>query len=187
MQALDVSLGLSLNELHLLENTPVRIAGYQHESIVDGPGLRTTVFFQGCDFHCVGCHNEMTHDKTKGKLVTALAVFREIYRSTLASGVTFSGGEPFLQEEALLVLAKICKAKGRHITIYTGHEVGELLTICSEEKAKLRRKILKYTDIVITGRFVQKLKTLEKPFVGSSNQEIYDLSVHNPWEEELNA
>lgn len=174
---------LSLEEYTLLENTPVRIAGYQHESVVDGAGVRTTVFFQGCDFHCAGCHNEMTHDKTKGKLVTAFAVYHEIYQSKLASGVTFSGGEPFLQEEALLVLAKICKTKGRHIIIYTGHEVKELLTVCPEEKAKLRREILQYADMVITGRFVQKLKTLEKPFVGSSNQEIYDLAVNNPWKE----
>lgn len=179
MQTLD----LSLEEQGLLENTPVRIAGYQHESIVDGPGLRTTVFFQGCDFHCAGCHNEMTHDKTKGSLVTAFAVYNEIYQSKLANGVTFSGGEPFLQEQALFVLAKICKAKGRHIIIYTGHEAGELLTICSAENAMLRREILKYTDMVITGRFVQKLKTFEKPFVGSSNQEIYELAVNNPWKE----
>lgn len=183
MQTLELSLDLSLDEQNLLENTPVRLAGYQHESVVDGPGVRTTVFFQGCDFHCPGCHNAMTHDRTKGKLVTALAVYEEIYQSKLAGGVTFSGGEPFLQEEALLVLAKICKAKGRHIAIYTGHEVSELLTICSKEKAKLRREILQYADMVITGRFVQKLKTLEKPFVGSSNQEIYELAVNNPWKE----
>lgn len=180
MQALD----LTSEEYELLENTPVRLAGFQHESVVDGPGLRTTIFFQGCDFHCPGCHNEVTHDKSKGKLVTAYAVYEEIYESKLAGGVTFSGGEPFLQEEALFALAKVCKAKGRHIIIYTGHEVGELLTVCSDERAKLRREILQYADMVITGRFVQKLKTLEKPFVGSSNQEIHELAVHNPWQEE---
>lgn len=179
MQALDLSIG----EYELLQNTFVRLAGYQHESVVDGPGVRTTVFFQGCDFHCPGCHNEMTHDKEKGKLVTAYAVYEEIYQSKLASGVTFSGGEPFLQEEALLALVKICKAKGRHIIIYTGHEVGELLTICTKEQAKLRREILNYVDMVKAGRFVQKLKTYEKPFVGSSNQEIYELDVNNPWKD----
>lgn len=179
MQALD----LLPEEYELLQNTAVRLAGYQHESVVDGPGVRTTVFFQGCDFHCPGCHNAMTHDKEKGKLVPAYAVYEEIYQSKLASGVTFSGGEPFLQEEALLVLAKICKTKGRHIIIYTGHEAEELLTVCSEEKAKLRREILQYADMVITGRFVQELKTLEKPFVGSSNQKIYELAVNNPWKE----
>lgn len=179
MQTLD----LLPEEYELLEKTPVRLAGFQHESVVDGPGVRTTVFFQGCDFHCPGCHNEMTHDKTKGKLVTALAVYEEIYQSKLACGVTFSGGEPFLQEEALLVLVKICKAKGRHIIIYTGHEAGELLTVCSKEKSVLRREILKYADMVITGRFVQKLKTYEKPFMGSANQEIYELAVNNPWKE----
>lgn len=183
MQTLDVSLDLSPEEQSLLENTPVQLAGYQHESVVDGPGVRTTVFFQGCDFHCPGCHNQVTHDKTKGRRVTALEVYKEIYQSKLAGGVTFSGGEPFLQEEALLALAKICKTKGRHIVIYTGHEAAELLTVCSKERAKLRREILQYADMVITGRFVQKLKTLEKPFVGSSNQEIYELAVNNPWKE----
>ena len=88
-----------------------------------------------------------------------------------------------MQEEALLALVKVCKAKGRNIVIYTGHEAEELLTVCSAEKARLRREILKYVDTVITGRFVQELKTAEKPFVGSSNQEIYELAVHNPWNE----
>lgn len=176
------TLELTSEEYGLLENTPVRLAGYQHESVVDGPGVRTVVFFQGCDFHCPGCHNEATHDKTAGKLVSALDVYAEIYGSKLASGVTFSGGEPFLQERALLALAKVCKAKGRHITIYTGHNVDELLTLCSEENALLRKEILKNADLVITGRFVQSLKTLEKPFVGSSNQELYELAVNNPWQ-----
>lgn len=177
MQTLD----LSEEEYSLLKNTPVRLAGYQHESVVDGPGVRTAVFFQGCDFHCPGCHNAGTHDKSGGTAVTAFDVYAEIYGSKLAKGVTFSGGEPFLQEEALLALAKVCKAKGRHITVYTGHEVSELLTICTAERAELRRKILACADLVITGRFVQELKTAEKPFVGSSNQELYELAVNNPW------
>ena len=179
MQTLD----LSVEEHTLLKNTVVRLAGYQHESVVDGAGVRTTVFFQGCDFHCVGCHNGTTHDKNGGTLTSALDIYREIYGSKLAGGVTFSGGEPFLQEEALLALVKVCKAKGRNIVIYTGHEAEELLTVCSAEKARLRREILKYVDTVITGRFVQELKTAEKPFVGSSIQEIYELAVHNPWNE----
>lgn len=157
------------------------MAGYQHESVVDGPGVRTVVFFQGCDFHCPGCHNEGTHDKNGGYAATALDVYEEIYASKLAGGVTFSGGEPFLQEEALLALAAVCKAKGRHIAVYTGHEPDELLTVCSAERAELRKKILTYADLVITGRFVEALKTAEKPFVGSSNQELYELAVNNPW------
>lgn len=178
MQTLD----LTEEEYELLKNTSVRLAGYQHESVVDGPGVRTAVFFQGCDFHCQGCHNQSTHDKNGGSFVSAFDVYAEIYQSKLAGGVTFSGGEPFLQEKALLALAKVCKAKGRHIVIYTGHEVPELLTLCSEERAQLRREILSYADWIITGRFVQSLKTAEKPFAGSSNQEIYDLAVNNPWQ-----
>ena len=178
MQTLEFD--LSAEEYELLKNTTVQLAGYQHESVVDGPGVRTVVFFQGCDFHCKGCHNEKTHDKSAGKLVTALEIYQEIYESKLASGVTFSGGEPFLQEQALYILAKICKNKGRHITIYTGHEVHELLAV-NDERKKLRQEILLYADLVITGRFVQELKTVEKPFVGSSNQELYELAINNPW------
>ncbi len=175
---------LSTDEIQLLKNTTVQLAGYQHESVVDGPGVRTVVFFQGCDFHCKGCHNKTTHDKKAGKTVTALEVYQEIYESKLASGVTFSGGEPFLQEQALCVLAKVCKAKGRHITIYTGHEVDELLAV-TEQKKKIRQEILMYADLVITGRFVVELKTVEKPFVGSSNQELYELAINNPWKDIL--
>ncbi len=172
-------LELQYEDYTLLKNTKLRIAGYQHESIVDGKGIRTTVFFQGCDFHCIACHNPHTHDKNAGTLVTALEVYEEIFSSKLAKGVTFSGGEPFLQEEALRNLAKVCTNVGRDVTIYTGHELDEILSshYCqNEEKLQLRKEILdNYVNTLITGRFVQALKTYEKAFVGSSNQQIHTL------------
>lgn len=85
---------LSKREFDLLQTTFVRIAGYEHESVVDGEGIRTTIFFQGCKFNCKGCHNNSTHDLSGGKLVNLLEVYREIYESKLADGVTISGGEP---------------------------------------------------------------------------------------------
>ncbi len=172
-------IGLSLEEYILLENTVLRIAGYQHESIVDGKGIRTTVFFQGCDFNCPDCHNQHTHDKEAGTQVTALDVYKEIYNSKLAKGVTFSGGEPFLQEEALRNLSKVCKSVGRDVTVYTGHEFDEILSnrYCNDKnKLSLRKEIIEnYVDTLITGRFISALKTYDKAFVGSSNQEIHEL------------
>ncbi len=170
-------LGLDLQDYLLLKNTKLRIAGYQHESIVDGVGIRTTVFFQGCEFHCPGCHNPHTHDLKAGNEVSALEVYSEIFHSKLAKGVTFSGGEPFLQEEALRNLASVCTHVGRDVTIYTGHEFDEILAphYCSDaQKLAIRAEILhNYVNTLVTGRYIQALKTYDKPFVGSSNQEIH--------------
>ena len=169
---------LTQEEYDILKKTTLRIAGYQHESIVDGVGIRTVVFFQGCHFNCEGCHNKHTHARDAGKLVTALEVYEEIYSSKLAKGVTFSGGEPFLQEDALLVLTKILFSKKRHITIYTGHEYNELFLskYCSKEKESIRREIIEnYVNVLITGRYIENLKTYDKAFVGSSNQEIHTI------------
>ncbi len=169
--------GLTEENYALLENTSLRIAGFQHESIVDGVGVRTTVFFQGCEFNCKGCHNQSTHDLSAGTLVSGLDVYKEIYESKLAKGVTFSGGEPFLQEEALRNITKVLHEAGRHITIYTGHEFNELLNAeREEEKILLRKEIIdNYANTLITGRFILSKRTLEIPYIGSSNQEIHNL------------
>ena len=79
----------------------IRIAGVVKESIVDGPGLRFTLFVQGCIHNCKGCHNPQTHDLNAGKLVKSETILKAIKDNPLLDGVTFSGGEPFLQPEAL--------------------------------------------------------------------------------------
>ena len=86
------------------EIPPLRIAGCISDSIVDGPGLRYTVFVQGCPHHCPGCHNPETHPFAGGYLADVEEIVRQVGEDPLLSGVTFSGGEPFCQAEALVAL-----------------------------------------------------------------------------------
>ncbi len=79
------------------------------ESIVDGPGLRAVLWTQGCTHNCKGCHNPQTHDLNGGFEVDIQELYEQIQNLKLHKGVTFSGGEPFLQSEALIELAKACR------------------------------------------------------------------------------
>ena len=73
----------------------LRVAGTVAESIVDGPGLRYTVFVQGCPHGCPGCHNPQTHDFAGGTEMTVQALLDDIARFPHLKGITLSGGEPF--------------------------------------------------------------------------------------------
>ena len=86
---------------------PLRIAGTVQDSIVDGPGLRYVIFTQGCPHHCPGCHNPQTHDFQGGKDADTDQILEQIFDNPLTSGVTFSGGEPFVQADALVPLAEV--------------------------------------------------------------------------------
>ena len=79
----------------------LRISGIVEESIVDGPGLRYVVFTQGCPHHCPGCHNPQTHDFDGGEFRDTDDILRQFMENPLLSGITFSGGEPFVQAEPL--------------------------------------------------------------------------------------
>ena len=105
----------------------VRIAGKVEESIVDGPGLRYVLFTQGCPHHCPGCHNPATHAVSGGVEVSLDDILRDIRTNSITRGVTFSGGEPFLQSETLAPLAAELKRQGYHLMAYTGYLMEELL------------------------------------------------------------
>ena len=75
----------------------IRMSGVVEESIVDGPGIRFTIFVQGCPHRCPGCHNPQTHDFLGGYDDDTDSLFERIIKNPLLDGVTFSGGEPFCQ------------------------------------------------------------------------------------------
>ncbi|GHV10319.1 hypothetical protein FACS1894217_15740 [Clostridia bacterium] len=104
----------------------VRVAGIVDDSIVDGPGLRLTIFFQGCDKRCAGCHNPHTHALDGGSLMTLEEVCARIDRNPLLDGVTLSGGEPFLQQDAAIAIADYAHGKGLNVWCYTGNTVESL-------------------------------------------------------------
>lgn len=148
----------------------LRISGLVPESIVDGPGLRMTIFTQGCPHHCPGCHNPQTHSPTGGRdcgLDEILEAYRE---NPLLSGVTFSGGEPFLQAETLACLGLRIHALAGDVVTYTGYTLEELLDLALEDMGVA--KLLAETDLLIDGPFIQAQASLELPFRGSANQRI---------------
>jgi len=156
----------------------LRLAGVVRESIVDGPGIRFTVFAQGCPHHCIGCHNEGTHDFNGGIETEIDKIICEIDKNPLLSGVTFSGGEPFCQAEGFCVLAREIKARGLHIVTFSGYTYEELLQISarSEPNGEAVRALLGLTDLLIDGRFELALRDLTLCFRGSQNQRLIDMN-----------
>lgn len=147
----------------------VRVAGRIAESIVDGPGLRYVLFTQGCPHHCPGCHNPHTHDFAGGAPVSLREVLADIRRNPLLRRVTFSGGEPFCQGEALVPLAAALKGLGYHLMAYTGYVWEDL--VGNPAVARL----LPLLDVVVDGPFVAARRSLELRFRGSANQRILDV------------
>ncbi|MBQ2718275.1 MAG: pyruvate formate lyase-activating protein [Clostridia bacterium] len=118
------------------------INSFQSLGAVDGPGIRVTVFMQGCHLRCVYCHNPDTWDITGAK-VSVIDLFNKIMRYKPYffehGGVTVSGGEPLLQPEFIEELFKLLKAENVHTAIDTSG-------ICDLEKAE---RVLKYCDLVM--------------------------------------
>lgn len=154
-----------------LQDIVLRIAGVIEESIVDGPGVRFTLFLQGCHSHCKGCQNPQTWDFESGTLVTAKEILEKILGNPLIHGITFSGGEPFEQAEKLIPFAAELKRRGYHLMAFSGYTFEELITRpeCKE--------LLTLLDILVDGPFIEEQKSLELRFRGSKNQRILDLSA----------
>lgn len=154
----------------------IRLFGTMQDSIVDGPGLRYVVFVQGCLHHCLGCHNPKSHDIFGGYDDDTSHLLQEISDNPLLDGVTFSGGEPFLQCQPLIELAKEIKKNQFHLIIYSGYTFDEIMNLSDEARC-----LLSYCDTLIDGRFIQEQKSLDLMYKGSKNQRIINvpLSLHN--------
>ena len=151
----------------------LRLAGVIRESIVDGPGIRMTVFTQGCPHHCKGCHNEQTWDFDGGYTSSTERILEEAQKDPLLKGLTFSGGEPFAQAEALAELAKNAKEKGYDIFCYTGYTFENLVAQFGAHPEY--RALLKQCDWLVDGPFVLEKRSLMLKFRGSTNQRILDV------------
>lgn len=151
----------------------LRLAGVIRESIVDGPGIRMTIFTQGCPHRCEGCHNPQTHDFNGGYISRPENILKAIDSNPLLKGVTFSGGEPFMQADALADLAVEIHKRGLNVLTYTGFTFEEL--VCSFEKFPERKRLLEQSDYLIDGKFVKSLRSLNLQYRGSSNQRIIDV------------
>ena len=151
----------------------VRIAGVIKESIVDGPGIRFVIFCQGCVHNCPGCHNPQTHDFAGGSDCSYEKIMNALTQDKLVNGVTFSGGEPFCQAEALSGLADEIIGAGYEIWTYSGYTFETLLELSRKDKGI--KGLLEKCSVLIDGPFLEEKKSLNLPFRGSSNQRIIDL------------
>ena len=146
------------------------LSGIVSDSIVDGPGIRTTIFSQGCPHHCQGCHNPETWEFGTGTQMEEERLLQIVEENPLCRGVTFSGGEPFAQAEGFSKLAKLLKEKGYEVASYSGYTFEQLLS-----GSDAQRELLANIDILIDGPFLLSERSLELSFRGSKNQRILDV------------
>ena len=154
-----------------MEDT-IRLSGVVGDSIVDGPGLRMTVFTQGCPHHCEGCHNPQTHDFSGGYDETAASLLEKLKSDPLQCGVTLSGGEPFCQAGPLIAFCRAVRALGKSVWAYSGYTFEELTGPAAPPRAK---ELLELCDVLIDGRFLLAERDLTLTFRGSRNQRVIDV------------
>ena len=147
----------------------MRVVDIVDGTSVDGPGLRTTIYFAGCNHHCPGCHNPHTWNFDAGIEMSRQEIINRIVENDF--DVTFSGGDPMYQSSDILPLARQIKSWGKTIWCYTGFLFEEILS--STEMSSL----LPYIDVVVDGQFIESLKDTDLIFRGSSNQRIIDVGA----------
>jgi len=149
----------------------IEIAGVRTESLSDGIGIRTVIYFQKCSHHCFNCQNPDTWEEGKGQQVTLQYLLNIIDNDHLAVGVTFSGGCPMCKPEQIIELAKEIKKRNKNIWCYCGEKIGEL-------KDK-QLELLQYIDVLIDGEYIDELRDDTLAFRGSKNQKIHKITEEN--------
>ena len=121
----------------------MRINSFIRESSVDGLGIRFVIVTQGCKHRCDGCHNPQTWNFKDGYDISVEDLLKEILKDPLIDGVTFSGGEPFLQQKELTELAKKLHENNLNIWCFTGFEYNQVKDT----------ELIKNIDILVDGKF----------------------------------
>lgn len=152
----------------------IRLAApLQSDSIVDGEGIRTVIWTQGCSHNCKGCHNPETHDFNGGTLINIDDIKKQLSELQLQDGITLSGGDPFMQPDSCLEIAIYAHQIGLNVWCYTGYTF-EQLKILSKMKPIIM-DLLKEIDVLIDGKFILEEKSFDVKFRGSKNQRIIDV------------
>lgn len=145
----------------------MRVLDIIEGTVVDGVGLRTSIYFAGCTHHCPECHNPQSWNEKGGSEMSIDQIMERVEEYGL--NVTFSGGDPLLQiDNGLLCLAEKIHDLGLKIWCYTGYTIEEI------EASDSLRRIFDAVDVIVDGRYVAALRDIHLPFRGSSNQRIID-------------
>ena len=148
-------------------------ADLQSDSIVDGPGIRTVIWTQGCPHNCYGCHNPSTHDFSGGALVDVDYIKSSLDSLVYQDGITFSGGDPMCQSAACCEIAKYARNLGLNIWCYTGYTFEQLLELGKKKKSIM--DFLSYIDVLVDGKFMMEFRSLDCKYRGSTNQRLIDV------------
>lgn len=142
------------------------------DNMLNGEGLRVVLFVSGCTHNCKNCHNPQTHDFNSG--IPFLQKDKEelfkYLEKPYIQGLTISGGDPLhpKNRDTILKLCKEIKEKfsKKDIWIYTGY------TYPNDFNIDFCNEIKQFVDVIVDGKFIEKLKDVNLPYVGSSNQRI---------------
>lgn len=149
----------------------IRLLDILHDTTVDGPGFRTSIYCAGCGHHCPGCHNPQSWDFSAGYDVEIDQLMQDIKNDPFAD-VTFSGGDPFFQAEEFAALAVRIKAETtKTIWCYTGYLYERLLEMPSS------RRLLEQLDVLVDGPFIMSQRDEDLLFRGSTNQRLIDVQA----------
>jgi len=147
----------------------IYIAKIIHDTAVDGAGLRTAVYCTGCAHRCENCQNSALWNMYGGKLLSVYDIYDEFMSNPL-NEITFTGGDPMYQAEGFYWLAKLIKEKSdKTIWCYTGFTFEAII-----REGGYKLKLLQETDVLVDGRYIEKLKSKSAPYRGSTNQRVID-------------
>ena len=138
----------------------------------EGPGNRACLWVQGCPIRCPGCFNPGTWSADGGEEVTVEEMEARILAVSGIEGVTFLGGEPFEQAEALADLGWRVQSAGLSVMTFTGYVLEDIL----KSSRKGWHDLLSVTDLLLDGPYVKDLTDTSRPWVGSSNQRYHFLT-----------
>ena len=146
----------------------LRVLSIAEGTSVDGPGLRTSIYFAGCSHRCEGCHNPQSWNPDNGKAMTEEEILSIIAYNDFP--VTFTGGDPFFQAEEVAHLAqRIKEEQHRNIWCYTGYRWEALIG-----DARFR-PLLQHIDVLVDSPFILAQRNIQLRFRGSENQRIIDV------------
>lgn len=152
----------------------IRLAApLQSDSVVDGFGVRTVIWTQGCSHNCPFCQNPQTHDFEGGALFDIEDILEELDNLENQDGITLSGGDPLFQIDAVTIVAKHAKEIGLNVWCYTGFTYEQILKL--GEKNHKYLEFLNYLDVLVDGKFDNNKKDLNLLFRGSSNQRLINM------------